>query len=65
MQGRLRESYLSITIETVCAHCQRPMTLTVDSQLASQAAQEDSRPLVFMPDVNWQTFQEPTILDAY
>lgn len=65
VQGRLREHHLSLTIETECAHCQRPLHLTVDSDMGFRVHEAQARPLVFEPHVDWQTFREPTIIDAY
>jgi hypothetical protein len=65
VQGRLRQHYLSVTIETACGHCGRAMQLTVDSDMDVTVHDVGAEPLVFMPQVNWQTFTEPNILDAY
>lgn len=65
MQGRLREEHLSVTIETECAHCSRPMRMTLDSELVHQVHEGGDEPLVFEPQVDWETFAEPNIIDAY
>ena len=65
MQGRLREEQLLVTIETVCGHCGRSMRITVGSDMEFSVHDQDANPLVFMPHVDWRTFTEPNIIDAY
>ena len=65
MQGRLREGHLTVTIETVCAHSSRSMTIAVDSDMKYSVSEDEAEPLVFMPQVDWETFAEPNIIDAY
>ena len=65
MQGRLRQEKLALTIETECGHCQRPMSLTLGSDLAVIDQTGPETPLVFMPQVDWETFTEPNIINAY
>jgi amino-acid N-acetyltransferase len=65
VQGRLWETPLTVTIESVCAHSGRPMTLVVDSDMRVLDQDADATPLVFMPSVNWDNFTAPTIIDYY
>ena len=65
VQGRLWGQTLSVTIETTCGHCDRPMRITVDSDMRYEVHNPGADPLVFMPDVDWQTFTEPNIIHAY
>jgi len=65
VQGRLRQDHLTVTIETVCAHSGRPMTITIDSDMKFSVLDKGAEPLVFMPQVDWETFAEPNIIDAY
>ncbi|MCG6927773.1 MAG: hypothetical protein LJF30_21015 [Acidobacteria bacterium] len=65
MQGRLRDQQLSVDIETVCAHCARPMHLTADSELRFRVHDPTAHPLVFSPQVDWATFEEPNITHAF
>jgi len=41
------------------------MGITAGSDMRITVKQNESEPLVFMPQVDWGTFTEPTILDAY
>ncbi|MBI5877795.1 MAG: hypothetical protein HZB53_09100 [Chloroflexi bacterium] len=65
MQGQLWRRFLRATIESACAHCGQPLTLEVDSAVHAVCRTAGAAPLVFMPDVDWASFAEPTILDAY
>ena len=65
MQGRLREEHLTVTIETVCAHSGRPTTIAIDSEMEFSVSDKGAEPLVFMPHVDWETFAEPNIIEAY
>ena len=52
-------------IETECAHCARPMRLTLGSDLKHQVDDGRARPLIFEPEIDWTTFVEPNITHAY
>lgn len=67
VQGGLRKEPLSFEIETECAHCGQPLHLTIDSDLRYQVpeADEGAEPLVFQPLIDWATFTEPNIIDAF
>ena len=65
MQGCIRKQPVSVDIETACAHCARALRLTVDHELRFQVHEEAAQPLVFSPQVNWATFQEPNITHAF
>ncbi len=65
VQGRLRDEYLSVTIETQCAHCGEAMHIDLDSELKYRVRETGTRPLMFEPRVDWDTFEEPNILHAY
>jgi uncharacterized metal-binding protein YceD (DUF177 family) len=65
VQGQLREKHLSVTIVTECAHCAQPMQIELDSEMRYRVNAEDAHPLVFQPLIDWQTFAEPNIINAY
>jgi hypothetical protein len=39
--------------------------MTVDSDMAYQVREQDAEPLVFLPQIDWATFSEPNIIDAF
>lgn len=65
VQGRLRQEPLSVAITTQCAHCSRPLHVTIDSDLRYQVDELGAEPLVFQPLIDWTAFTEPTIIDAF
>ena len=65
VQGRLRGENLVVEIETRCAHCAQELHLTVDSGLNWSVKEPAAQPLLFEPEVDWQHFTEPNIIDAY
>jgi hypothetical protein len=65
VQGRLRNQTLSVDVESECAHCGRPLRLTVDRELRFRLRDETADPLVFSPQVDWATFEEPNITHAF
>jgi hypothetical protein len=65
VQGHLRNETLSVEIETSCAHCNRPLHITLDSNLRWNLKEQDATPFVFMPDIDWSRFTGATIIDAY
>ena len=62
VEGRLRNEHLAVEIRSRCAHCDRDITLNVDSEL-----HHDGPPgvLVFEPRVDWSSFREPNIIRHY
>jgi hypothetical protein len=56
---------LTVTVETECAHSAAPMHIQLDSELKYRVREKDARPLVFEPEVDWDTFEEPNIIHAY
>lgn len=56
---------LSAEIESACAHCGKALHISVDSELNSQVREKEAEPLLFEPDVNWETFKGPNIIHDY
>ena len=65
MQGQLREEPLSFAIETQCAHCKRPLHLEMDGDLNCRVVEDGAEPLVFVPMVNFEKLEDPSIIDAF
>jgi hypothetical protein len=61
----LREEHLEIAITTECARSAQPIHLTIDSDLSYRIDDESAQPLVFEPEVDWGSFEEPNIIKAY
>jgi hypothetical protein len=41
------------------------MRISLDSDMQDPVYDEGAEPLVFSPQVDWQSFAEPNIIDAY
>jgi hypothetical protein len=65
VQGRLREERLWFEIETSCGHCGEPIHLEMDSELRYRVLEEGADPLVYVPMVNTDDLEEPSIIDAF
>ncbi|MEJ2733713.1 MAG: hypothetical protein P8189_09140 [Anaerolineae bacterium] len=65
MQGQLRGEPLSFVVETECAHCGQPLHLEIDSELKYRVVEADAEPLVFVPMVNFDKLEDPSIIDAF
>jgi hypothetical protein len=65
VQGHLRNSPLEVEIRTSCAHSGERLVIAVDSDLNHRIVQGGPAPLVFEPDVDWQRFKDPNIIDGY
>jgi hypothetical protein len=65
VQGQLRKEALTITIDTRCAHCGQEMRIQMDSQLRFSVSQAGASPLIFVPQVDFSTLEDPSIIDAF
>jgi hypothetical protein len=66
VQGRLREGEeLTFDIQTACGHCGRTLGLAMDGAMNFKLDDPGAEPLVFMPDVDWDHFEDPNIIHAY
>jgi hypothetical protein len=65
VQGQLREEPLSFTVESQCAHCGQPLHLELDSDLSYRVVEEGAEPLVFVPMVDFDKLEDPSIIDAF
>jgi hypothetical protein len=65
VQGRLRGEKLTVELESECAHCGKALHISIDSELNSRVREEDAEPLLFEPDVDWETFKGANIINDY
>ena len=65
MQGHLRGEPLTLTVETECAHCSRPIELQLDGNLNAFVLSPDATPRVFVPIVDFAKLDDPSIIDAF
>lgn len=67
VQGRLRNEYLSISIETECGHCGKPLNLEIDSELNYSVAEAraGAEPRVYAPMLDVAKLDDPSIIDDF
>ncbi len=65
VQGQLRAEALSFVISSECAHCGRPLHIEIDSQLGFRVVEPDADPLLFVPMVDFEKLEDPSIIDAF
>lgn len=65
VQGKLRNTALTVEISTRCACCQEPIRMAVDSELNCRILEGGPAPLVFEPEVDWARFTDPNIIHKY
>lgn len=65
VQGQLRRTALSVTIQTECAHCRRPMEISIDSDLRWRVDEAGCDPIAFSPAVDLINLEEESIIDSF
>ena len=56
---------MSVSIRTECAHCSEPMQIELDSELDCRVREEGADPVVFIPRVDFETLEDPSIIDSF
>jgi hypothetical protein len=65
VQGRLRGTPLTVTIQTECRHCAEPIQILLNHELEVRNVEGPSDPLVFMPFVDFASLKDPDIIDSF
>jgi len=65
VQGHLRNEHLTVTVASACAHCARPMTIDITSDLEYQVHGSVDEPVVFVPEVDLAALEAPSIIDDF
>lgn len=65
VQGQLRDEPLSFIINTECGHCHEPIQIEIDSELKYRVNERQAEPLVYVPMVDLQKLEEPSIIDGF
>ena len=65
MQGQLRRESFAITFESECAHCSRPLRMTINSDLTYRVQAEAADVLVFVPLVDFAKLRAKSIIDDF
>ncbi len=56
---------MSVLVKTECAHCSKPMELSIDSDLRFTVRTEACDPVVFVPDVDLFKLEDESIINAF
>jgi len=65
VQGQLRDELLSVIIETQCTNSGHALHIELDSALNYRVLETDAEPLVFVPLVDIERLEDPSIIDAF
>jgi hypothetical protein len=65
VQGHLRNEQLKVSIQTGCAHSGRPISIDIDSGLNYVMRDKEATPLIFVPMVDFDLLEAPSIIDAF
>jgi hypothetical protein len=65
VQGQLRKEKITFTILTKCVHCGKEIRIEMDQDLNYSIANDDAIPLIFVPMVDFDRLEDPSIIDAF
>jgi hypothetical protein len=65
VQGQLRGEPLEFVIRSSCAQSGRPLEIEIGSDLRYHVVQEGAEPRVFVPQVDFDKLDDPSIIDAF
>lgn len=65
MQGQLRNERLRFEIVTECGHCQEAIDIRMDSELNYHVQDQGAEPMIYMPLVDFDELDDPSIIDAF
>lgn len=65
MQGQLRGKPITFSIQTECAHTGRPFHIEIDSDLNYTVLEAEVEPLIFVPMVDFDRLEAPSIIDDF
>jgi hypothetical protein len=65
VQGCLRNEPVAATIRTRCARTGRDLTIDIDADGDIEVREKDASPFLFEPQIDWERFEKPHILDDF
>jgi hypothetical protein len=65
VQGKLRNTYLNVRVETECAHYSAPMEIEIDSNLHYKTNNKGCEPVIFVPAIDLFGLKDDSIIDAF
>jgi hypothetical protein len=64
VQGHLRNESLTVTISTSCEQSSRPIEIAIDTDLSFRVV-EGEDPVIFVPLVDFEEVEDPSITDVF
>jgi hypothetical protein len=52
-------------VGTQCAHCSEPMHIEIDNELTYSVREAGADPIIFIPQVDFQRLEAPSIIDSF
>ena len=65
VQGQLWGENLSFVVDSVCADSGRPIQIEIDSELTYRVVQEEADLRIFVPLIDADRLDDPSIIDAF
>jgi hypothetical protein len=65
VQGKLRNEYLIVQIDTECAESHHQMKIKIDSNLEYTTEDDGSDPVIFVPDVDLHKLNDDSIISSF
>ena len=65
VQGLLRKETIVAHVDTTCACCRRPLGLEIDDQMNWRVLGEGAEPRIFIPLLDVDKLDDPSIIDAF
>ena len=56
---------MDFLIESTCAQSGQPIQIEIDDQLEYRVRQAEAEPILFIPIVDFETLDDPSIIDAF
>jgi hypothetical protein len=56
---------ITFTIRTACAHCGQEIRIEMDQDLKYSIPGQSANPLIFVPMVDFDRLEDPSIIDAF
>jgi len=65
VQGQLLSRALEAEISTLCRCCDRPLKLSVGSDLSYRVLSDDAEPVISVPAVDFGKLEDPSIIHDF
>ena len=56
---------MTVRVASECAFTKRPMHMEIDSDMNYRCEDPDCRPVIFVPEVDFEALKDPNIIDVF